>query len=742
MAEKDDRSRGTVVRTPGGGYSRGLLQPGQTLMGTYRIRRMAGSPGGMGQLYEAEDETLGTQVAIKVPALEILLTAEGPERFLREARTAARLRRYPHIVQIYLCHADPAVTVRVGSEEIPIPFIVMEYLGGGDLAALIQHGPLDLPTVSAVFTDICSAIQYAHAYHDDERAIRGVIHRDLKPENICFDETGRLVIVDFGIAKLREGGRTSSTAILGTPTYMAPEQWNGKGIDHRTDIYALGVILYQMVTGQLPFDASSYEGLIAGHLFQNPPDPRSLRPELPAGVAEAILKALEKDKEARFESAEAFAQAVAAGFKRSGGSAAKVPDVEPSARLSAELLAIPSAGAERADTPWQLHPAPALSIGAAAPSESLQRCSNCKELARPIQAAGKLNCSRCGVRWVPERDEAAYGNAGYAGFPSTPPDVQSERLKPSAVASMEDESLQTCSKCMQRVQPKEIMGKLCCPKCSWASVGQAGSQPRANLHGSPGRSVGQNRWEKLTPNGPPPPARYSHSAVWDEVAHKMYVFGGQVSHLIANDLWVYMGSNNSWEKLTPAGMLPPDRQAHSAVWDPEAGRMYVFGGTNGSGGLDDLWAYVASSNSWEKLTGSNRPFPVSIDYNANSSYGDKLTPGGNLPLARFGHSAILDPKAGKMYIFGGWRRSTSGAYQQADDIWTYTANSNSWDMLTPTGAPPPLRNAHTAAWDPRAGKMYVFGGAKRMTSVGCDDLWVYTASRNSWEQLTSARFLV
>jgi len=403
MAEEDDRRVGTVVRTPGGGYARGLLQPGQVLMGTYRIHKMVGSPGGMGQVYEAEDETLGTRVAIKVPALEILLTEDGPERFLKEARTAARLRPHPHIVQIYLCHADPAVTVRVGGAEIPIPFIVMEYLGGGDLAALIQHGLLDLPTVSAVFTDMCSAIQYAHAYRDDERAIRAVIHRDLKPENICFDERGRLVIVDFGIAKVREGGRSTSTTMAGTPTYMAPEQWNAKGIDHRTDIYALGVILFQMVTGQPPFDAGSYEGLIAGHLFHQPPDPRSLRPELPQAVAGAILKALEKDKAARFESAEQFAQAVAAGFKGSAANVEQIVTVQSASASAAQLAqdsgVQPGVQGEPQEALAAPTPGPVSKQESSAPSLSISKKGGIRFAAvrQALEKASNANEIRCAL---------------------------------------------------------------------------------------------------------------------------------------------------------------------------------------------------------------------------------------------------------------------------------------------------------------------------------------------------------
>jgi serine/threonine-protein kinase len=277
---------------------------------------MIGSPGGMGQVFAAQDFRLGRQVAIKVPALNILLALGGAERFLREAHLAERLGPHSHIVRIYACLTDPNLKARDSTGiDIDIPFVVMEYLDGGDLARLLKQGPLNFNMTAALFDQLCSAIQYAHShvYQDEGKIIQGVVRRDLKPENICFDDEGRLVVVDFGIARLL--GEVSSTlGMTGTPSHMAPEQWNpARGIDHRTDIYFLGVVLFQIVTGRLPF-VGTLEAVMTGHLTQPPPNPRELRPELPEGVAQAILKALEKDKSARFDNVEQFGQAVAVGF--------------------------------------------------------------------------------------------------------------------------------------------------------------------------------------------------------------------------------------------------------------------------------------------------------------------------------------------------------------------------------------------------------------------------------------------
>ena len=289
------------------------------LAGTYQVEDIVGRPSGMGQVYSGHDVNLNRRVALKVPALEVIASREGSERFLREARLAASLKKHPHIVEIYSCLSDPAVRVSTGprAESAPVPFIAMEYLGGGDLEAHLRPGGMPLDRVAALADALCLATQHAHRHEYQVAPMKtrlGIVHRDLKPKNICFDDTGRLVVVDFGLARLQEDSFTFG-GVVGTPPYMAPEQWSPTmGIDHRTDIYALGVVLFEMCTGNRPFEEREPEKLMAAHMSTTPADPRRIRPDLPSKVAHAILRALEKQKDERFESSEQLRLALAEGF--------------------------------------------------------------------------------------------------------------------------------------------------------------------------------------------------------------------------------------------------------------------------------------------------------------------------------------------------------------------------------------------------------------------------------------------
>jgi serine/threonine protein kinase len=287
-----------------------ILQPGQMLVNNYRVTRMLGA-GGMGQVFAAEDINRSVPVAVKVPALNIITSPHGADSFLHEAQIAARLIRHPHIVKILTCLTDP----KLQFQGVSIPFIIMEFLGGGDLTKTLERGILPLDQAFKLFEQMCSAIQYGHSYENAKAGIKGVIHRDLKPQNICFTDEGELVVVDFGLSKVLHDDPSLSGGVLGTPTHMSPEQWSpSRGVDHRTDIYALGVILFEMMTGHLPFMGRSIEEFMHLHLFETPPDPRAYRREIPEGVAQAILRSLAKDKDERFYSADEFAQAVGEGM--------------------------------------------------------------------------------------------------------------------------------------------------------------------------------------------------------------------------------------------------------------------------------------------------------------------------------------------------------------------------------------------------------------------------------------------
>ncbi|MCE5257911.1 MAG: protein kinase [Chloroflexi bacterium] len=272
---------------------------GRVLDNAYRIDQLLGE-GGMGAVYKGYDIALNRPVAIKVMHPHIAKQEGFRERFLQEARAIAILD-HPGIVQVYNF-----------SRNNDLLYIVMSFITGQNLRdweqTLTQRGQMmvlnDSLTLAA---EVANALDYAHR--------RGVFHRDIKPGNIILrplqsGETGKdglpfqPVVTDFGLAKLAEGGMLSMTGMaMGTPTYMSPEQCEGKTVDGRADIYALGIIVYELVTGRVPFDVKTLTEAIRAHTQEPPPPPRTLNPSLPSQVEEIILKALAKQPAQRFASA-------------------------------------------------------------------------------------------------------------------------------------------------------------------------------------------------------------------------------------------------------------------------------------------------------------------------------------------------------------------------------------------------------------------------------------------------------
>ena len=276
---------------------------GSVLADRYRVLKKLGE-GGMGSVYLAEHTTINKKLAIKVLSPEYSHKQDLVDRFLQEARAASMIEQ-ENVVEITDFGSTPNGSV----------FFVMEYLAGEDLSATIEKvGPMPWERVKPIMLQICAALEAAHA--------AGIVHRDMKPEN-CF-RVGRrgnddfIKVLDFGIAKVtsddNEGGRglTRTGMIFGTPEYMSPEQAKGERVDHRVDVYALGVILYELLTGRVPFTADTFMGILTQHMFEAPPAPSTIVPQagISPEVEAIILKALQKDREYRFQSMAEMAEAI------------------------------------------------------------------------------------------------------------------------------------------------------------------------------------------------------------------------------------------------------------------------------------------------------------------------------------------------------------------------------------------------------------------------------------------------
>jgi serine/threonine-protein kinase len=275
---------------------------GTLLLDRYRLLRKLGV-GGMGTVYEAEHVTIKKRCAIKILNPEFAHRSELVERFLQEARAASMIA-HENVVEITDFGATPTGSV----------FFVMEMLIGEDLSETIKReAPLPWARAAAITLQICRALQAAHD--------KGIIHRDMKPEN-CFrvERHGNpdfIKVLDFGIAKVT--GEDNSTAkltstgmIFGTPTYMSPEQAQGMRVDHRADIYAVGVILYELATGKVPFSADNFMGILTKHMFEDPPAPSVVAPNagITPEIEAVILKAMQKERELRFQSLRELSDAI------------------------------------------------------------------------------------------------------------------------------------------------------------------------------------------------------------------------------------------------------------------------------------------------------------------------------------------------------------------------------------------------------------------------------------------------
>ena len=275
-------------------------------LGNYDIIRLIGR-GGMAGVYEANQPSLNRTVAIKLMAQSISEDPSFVQRFQIEAKTITRLE-HAHILPVY----------DFGQEGDAL-FIVMRYLDAGTLEDRIKPGGMDLKEAVDLFSQLASALDYAHS--------KGVIHRDLKPSNVLVDRQGSAYLSDFGIAKSLEAGTqnlTGTGGVVGTPTYMSPEQGLGGELDGRSDIYALGVILFEMLTGKVPFTGDNPMQVMLKHINDMPPFPSALNPAVTPAIESVVMRALAKEKESRFATARDMSSALQDAYEKG-----KTVNVEP-----------------------------------------------------------------------------------------------------------------------------------------------------------------------------------------------------------------------------------------------------------------------------------------------------------------------------------------------------------------------------------------------------------------------------
>ncbi len=305
---------------------------GTVLSGRYRLESKLGS-GGMSTVFLARDETLERWVAIKVMHREISDQPDQIERFRREARAVAQLS-HPNVVAVIDAGEDGGY-----------PYIVLEYVEGETLKQRIERlGRLPVDEAVAYAIEIGRGLSAAHA--------RRLVHRDVKPQNVLIDAEGRAKVTDFGIARsLEADGLTKTGRVLGTTDYVAPEQAMGHGVDSRSDIYSLGVLLYEMLTGVVPFQAETVVGVAMKHVNEQMPDVQEKRPEISSALAAVVERATTKDTKSRYPDMIACLSdlegALEVEVARSGGAygeATNVLDAVPSGRRLLTTRRVSAAG--------------------------------------------------------------------------------------------------------------------------------------------------------------------------------------------------------------------------------------------------------------------------------------------------------------------------------------------------------------------------------------------------------------
>ena len=320
-------------------------------MGQYRIVAPLGE-GGMAAVYKAYQSSMDRYVALKILPSHFANDPNFTYRFEREAKLIANLE-HPNILPVYdFGQADG------------YSYIVMRFVVGGTLADLLKGHPLPLPQACGILSKIASALDYAHS--------RGVIHRDVKPSNVLIDEQGNCLLSDFGLAKviLSDSRFTASGAFIGTPAYASPEQCLGGELDHRSDVYSLGVMLYEMATGRTPYEAETPMAIVVKTIHDPLPPPSTINPSLSGDIERVILKALAKDPDDRYQSAGDLARALEAVV----GGIPAAPLVLPVQAAPAEKVSPAGGSPQPAVSPA---PAPGEKFLPGDGQPAVQGCSSC-----------------------------------------------------------------------------------------------------------------------------------------------------------------------------------------------------------------------------------------------------------------------------------------------------------------------------------------------------------------------------
>jgi serine/threonine-protein kinase len=269
-------------------------QVGTLLSGRYRLDAQIGA-GGMSTVYRAFDTVLERQVAIKLMHRDIAADADQLERFRREARAVAQLN-HPHVVGVIDAGEAPPPEEQTGfGEPVPMPYIVFEYVEGETLKERIRRlGRLPIPEAVAYAIEIARALQAAHD--------RRIVHRDVKPQNVLIDDEGTAKVTDFGIARsLTEEGLTADGRVLGTTDYVSPEQALGHDVGPQSDLYSLGIVLYEMLTGDVPFHGENQVAVAMKHVREDLPDVQMRRPQVSSALAAVVDTATAKDLDRRYQ---------------------------------------------------------------------------------------------------------------------------------------------------------------------------------------------------------------------------------------------------------------------------------------------------------------------------------------------------------------------------------------------------------------------------------------------------------